>query len=145
MPKTTTFGGDRLDTESLRELINSDGGEEERAYRRGYQHGANEAFRVVEAFLTSSQKASMSKWIDKLGTLRRSGQNLPRAPDFTEGKRAMQTGPKGEKRPADVIGNAVKVMRIATREEPEDYGPDDGKDPAARRSAAKVERHAPRA
>jgi hypothetical protein len=30
----------------------------------------------------------------------------------------MPTGPKGEKRPADVIGNAVKVMRIATGEEP---------------------------
>ena len=28
----------------------------------------------------------------------------------------MPTGPKGEKRPADVIGNAVKVMRIATGE-----------------------------
>jgi len=26
----------------------------------------------------------------------------------------MPRGPKGEKRPADVIGNAVKVMRIAT-------------------------------
>ena len=25
-------------------------------------------------------------------------------------------GPKGERRPADVIGNAVKVMRIATGE-----------------------------
>jgi hypothetical protein len=34
----------------------------------------------------------------------------------------MPRGPKGEKRPADVIGNAVKVMRIATGEEPEDYG-----------------------
>ena len=45
----------------------------------------------------------------------------------------MPTGPKGEKRPADVISNAVKVMRIATGEEPEDYGPaDDGKDPAAK-------------
>jgi hypothetical protein len=45
----------------------------------------------------------------------------------------MPTGPKGEKRPADVIGNAVKVMRIATSEEPEDFGPiDDGKDPAAK-------------
>ncbi len=33
----------------------------------------------------------------------------------------MPTGPKGEKRPADVIGNAVKVMRIATGEETEDY------------------------
>ena len=29
----------------------------------------------------------------------------------------MPTGPKGEKRPADVIGNAVKVMRTATGEE----------------------------
>ena len=44
----------------------------------------------------------------------------------------MPTGPKGERRPADVIGNAVKVMRIATGEEPEDFGPDDGKDPAAK-------------
>jgi hypothetical protein len=32
----------------------------------------------------------------------------------------MPTGPKGEKRPADVIGGAVKVMRIATGEEPDD-------------------------
>jgi hypothetical protein len=32
-----------------------------------------------------------------------------------------------------VIGAAVKVMRIATGEEPEDFGPeDDGKDPAAK-------------
>ena len=29
----------------------------------------------------------------------------------------MPRGPKGERRPADVIGNAVKVMRIATGEE----------------------------
>ena len=43
----------------------------------------------------------------------------------------MPTGPKGEKRPADVIGNAVKVMRIATGEI-EDVVPDDGKDPAAK-------------
>jgi len=34
----------------------------------------------------------------------------------------MPKGPKGERRPADVIGSAVKVMRIATGEEPEDYG-----------------------
>jgi acyl-CoA reductase-like NAD-dependent aldehyde dehydrogenase len=43
----------------------------------------------------------------------------------------MPTGPKCEKRPADVIGNAVKVMRIATGEI-EDVVPDDGKDPAAK-------------
>jgi hypothetical protein len=28
----------------------------------------------------------------------------------------MPTGPKGEKRPADVIGNAVHVMRVLTGE-----------------------------
>lgn len=28
----------------------------------------------------------------------------------------MPTGPKGEKRPADVIGNAVKIAQIATGE-----------------------------
>jgi hypothetical protein len=42
----------------------------------------------------------------------------------------MPSGPKGEKRPADVIGNAVKVMRIATGEETETLA-DEGKDPAA--------------
>jgi hypothetical protein len=31
----------------------------------------------------------------------------------------MPRGPKGEKRPADVIGNAVHVMRIATGEKVE--------------------------
>lgn len=48
----------------------------------------------------------------------------------------MPTGPKGQKRPADVISNAVKVMRIATGEETED-APDDGKDPAAKALGAK--------
>ena len=32
----------------------------------------------------------------------------------------MPKGPRGERRPADVIGGAVKVMRIATGEETED-------------------------
>jgi hypothetical protein len=32
----------------------------------------------------------------------------------------MPRGPRGEKRPADVVGNAVKVMRIATGEETEE-------------------------
>ena len=32
----------------------------------------------------------------------------------------MPKGPRGEKRPADVIGAAVKVMRIATGEEEEE-------------------------
>lgn len=35
----------------------------------------------------------------------------------------MPKGPRGEKRPADVIGAAVKVMRIATGEEEEDVPP----------------------
>ena len=48
----------------------------------------------------------------------------------------MPTGPKGQKRPADVIGNAVKVMRIATGEE-EEIIEDDGKDPAAKALGAK--------
>jgi hypothetical protein len=32
----------------------------------------------------------------------------------------MPRGPRGEKRPADVIGMSVKVMRIATGEEEEE-------------------------
>jgi hypothetical protein len=43
----------------------------------------------------------------------------------------MPTGPKGEKRPADVVGNAVHVMKILTGEV-EDTGPNDGKDPNAK-------------
>jgi hypothetical protein len=35
----------------------------------------------------------------------------------------MPRGPRGEKRPADVIGNAVKVMRIATGEDTEEPDP----------------------
>ena len=41
------------------------------------------------------------------------------------GHRQCPRGPKGEKRPADVIGNAVRVMRIATGEA-EERGPDTG-------------------
>ncbi len=45
----------------------------------------------------------------------------------------MPKGPKGEKRPADVIGAAVKIAKIATGEIEEDIGTPDkeGKDPAA--------------
>jgi hypothetical protein len=45
----------------------------------------------------------------------------------------MPRGPKGEHRPADVIGNAVHVMRIATGQiEDEIPTPEsEGKDPAA--------------
>jgi hypothetical protein len=45
----------------------------------------------------------------------------------------MPRGPKGERRPRDVIGNAVHVMRIATGQITEDIPTpeDEGKDPAA--------------
>jgi hypothetical protein len=46
------------------------------------------------------------------------------------GELTMPKGPKGEKRKADVIGNAVHIMRIATGDV-EDATPDDGKDKAA--------------
>jgi hypothetical protein len=41
----------------------------------------------------------------------------------------MPKGPKGQKRPADVIGNAIRVARIATGKEEEDM-PNDGKNAA---------------
>ena len=44
----------------------------------------------------------------------------------------MPKSPKGQKRPADVIGNAVHVMKIATGEITEKSGQtDDGKDKSA--------------
>ncbi len=49
----------------------------------------------------------------------------------------MPTGPKGEKRPADVTSNAVHVMRIATGEIEEGTPTDDGKDPAAKSLGAR--------
>jgi hypothetical protein len=43
----------------------------------------------------------------------------------------MPTGPKGQRRPADVIGNAVRVMEIATGQRDEEYGDEPTKDKAA--------------
>ena len=44
----------------------------------------------------------------------------------------MPKGPRGEKRPADVIGAAIQIARIATGEIEEDLGTmHDGKDKAA--------------
>jgi hypothetical protein len=48
----------------------------------------------------------------------------------------MPKGPKGEKRPADVIGAAVLVARIATGEV-DDTPEDDGKDVAAKALGSK--------
>ena len=42
----------------------------------------------------------------------------------------MPKGPKGEKRPADAVGTAIKVAKLATGEIEEDID-DDGKDKAA--------------
>lgn len=48
----------------------------------------------------------------------------------------MPKGPRGEKRPADVIGAAIKVGRLAVGDE-EETVIDDGKDPAAKALGAK--------
>jgi hypothetical protein len=56
--------------------------------------------------------------------------------ELGRGGSAIPTGPKGQKRPADVIGNAVRIMRIATGEEADDVK-DDGKDPAAKALGSK--------
>jgi len=43
----------------------------------------------------------------------------------------MPTGPKGQKRPVDVIGNAIRVAQIATGEVEEEYEAGPEKDEAA--------------
>lgn len=48
----------------------------------------------------------------------------------------MPKGPRGEKRPTDVIGSAIKVARLAVGDEEETLV-DDGKDPAAKALGAK--------
>ena len=45
-------------------------------------------------------------------------------------KNVVPKSPSGHNRPADVIGNAVHVMRVLTGEADDD-APDDGKDKAA--------------
>lgn len=49
----------------------------------------------------------------------------------------MPKGPKGQHRPADVIGAAIMVAKIATGEIEEPIEADDGKDPAAKALGAK--------
>lgn len=44
----------------------------------------------------------------------------------------MPKGPKGQRRPADVVSNAIKVARIATGEDEEDM-------PAPKKNAAAAE------
>jgi hypothetical protein len=43
----------------------------------------------------------------------------------------MPTGPKGQKRPADVVSNAIRVAKIATGEAEEEYVEKPEKDEAA--------------
>lgn len=53
----------------------------------------------------------------------------------------MPKASKGEKRPADVIGNAVKVMGTATGEEEEDISPESAAAALGKRGcAARVEK-----
>lgn len=53
------------------------------------------------------------------------GPNTPKTYAQIAGRSwTLPKGPKGEKRPADVVSNAVKVMRIATGEEQEDVAPE---------------------
>ena len=49
----------------------------------------------------------------------------------------MPTGPKGEKRPADAIGRAVLIARIATGEEEDTAPADEGKNKAAQEMGRK--------
>lgn len=44
---------------------------------------------------------------------------------------SMPKGPKGQRRPADVVSNAVRVMQIATGEAVEECDPPSGKNAAA--------------
>jgi hypothetical protein len=49
----------------------------------------------------------------------------------------MPTGPKGQKRPADVVSNAVHVMKVLTGDADDGAPVDDGKDPAAKALGAR--------
>jgi hypothetical protein len=49
----------------------------------------------------------------------------------------MPKGPTGQKRPADVVSNAVHVMKVLTGEAEDTAPSDDGKDPAAKALGAK--------
>jgi hypothetical protein len=48
----------------------------------------------------------------------------------------MPKGPRGQRRPADVVSNAVHVMKVLTGEADDD-APDDGKDKAAQEMGRK--------
>lgn len=56
----------------------------------------------------------------------------------------MPKGPQGQKRPADVIGNAVRVMRIATGEEAESTADKSAVDLGSRGGKARAAKLSPR-
>ena len=56
---------------------------------------------------------------------------LQRSRTYEQFDEAMPRGPKGVKRPSDVIGNAIRVAQIATGEAVEDFPSNDGKDKTA--------------
>ena len=83
---------------------------------------ANDPFKPGNSRLTFCDVAfGHAKWrFDHRGSIPgRAVLCLPPSKDGVD----MPRGPRGEKRPADMIGNAVKVMRIATGEE-EDHQQD---------------------
>ena len=76
------------------------------------------------------------KWLGQISELGLThAMNLckvePESPPTPYHVLSMPRGPKGEKRPADVIGNAVCVMKIATGQIEDAPETDDKKDPAA--------------
>jgi hypothetical protein len=101
----------------------------------GYINAVNTANEKVEAL--QSRVSNLSGQIDDVGTkvdwsghqARRNRYQDRQSPAVRYGIQ-MPKGPKGQKRPADVIGNAIKVARIATGEDTDDVA-DDGKDKAA--------------
>jgi hypothetical protein len=70
-------------------------------------------------------------------TLENAGDECP----ICAKERLMPAGPKSDRRPADVIGDAVHVMKILTGEIDETI-PVDGKDPAARALGKKINQEA---
>jgi hypothetical protein len=89
--------------------------------------GRHRGYSTIEvAWATKYPEAR--EWLDRI-SLR---DDLRQMCELARRKHGDAKGPQGQKRPADVVGNAVRVMRIATGEAGEEYDTaDQGKDPAA--------------
>jgi len=77
-------------------------------------------------FWNEAEKASIVAFASSGGDSIKSSKNLK----LLSGDNDMPRGPKGEKRPADAIGNAIMIAKIATGEI-DDLTTDDGKNAAA--------------